>query len=118
MLAVFAVGAGSSLLRTGSVTVEAGFRAVLSGLFAVVVFQFTVGNVWSYAVEYHNAGGRWTDAPFLAPFAVATVTGVALGVRSGNAALAAWTAFWAFVVAAALVAVGVWFFVGYRGSTA
>lgn len=114
MLAVFAVGAGSSLLRTGIVTVGNGFIAVLSGLFAVVIFQFTVGNVWGYAVEYYNAGGDWTDTPFLAPFIVGGIAGIALGIRFESVALGAWVAFWMFTITAALVAVGVWFFVGYR----
>ena len=114
MLAVFAVGTSISLLRAGIVTVETALRAVLSGLLGLVVFQFTVGNVWGYAVEYHNAGGAWTDPPFLAPFVAAGVAGVA--VRTGSAGLGAWVAFWAFVVVAAVVALGAWFVAGYRGA--
>ena len=116
MLAVFAVGTSISLLRAGTVTVETGLRAVLSGLLGLVVFQFTVGNVWGYAVEYHNAGGEWTDLPFLAPFVTAGVAGVGVAVRTGSAGLGAWVAFWAFVVVAAVVALGAWIVAGYRGA--
>jgi len=114
MVAVFLIGTGVSLLRTGAVTSGALLRAVLSGLFGLVLFQFTVGNVWGYAVEYHNAGGEWTDLPFLAPFVAAATAGVAVGVGTGSAAVGAWTAFWAFVVVAAVVALGAWFVAGYR----
>jgi hypothetical protein len=114
LLAVFAVGTAVALLRTGSITTRSVLRAVLSALFGLVVFQFTVGSVWGYAVEYHNTGGSWTDVPFLTPFAVACLAGVVVGIRSGSAGLAAWTGFWAFVVVAAVVAVGAWVAAGYR----
>ncbi|AXG08059.1 hypothetical protein DU500_06475 [Haloplanus rubicundus] len=118
MLVVFGVGTAITLLRAGTITVETALRAVLSGLLGLVVFQFTVGNVWGYAVEYHNAGGEWTDLPFLAPFVTAGVAGVGVAARTGSAGLGAWTAFWAFVVVAAVVALGVWFVAGYRGAGA
>jgi hypothetical protein len=111
MLVVFVVGTSVALLRTGTVTGDTAFRAVLSGLFGLVVFQFTVGNVWGYAVEYHNTGGSWTDVPFLTPFVAA---GVATGVTTGSVGVGLWVAFWAFVIVAALVAVGAWFVTGYR----
>jgi len=114
MAAVFAVGTSISLLRAGTVTGGAAMRAVLVGLFGLVLFQFTVGNVWGYAVEYVNAGGSWTDLPFLAPFVAAAVAGVAVGVRFDSVGVGAWAAFWVFVVVAALVAVGAWFVAGYR----
>lgn len=114
MLAVFLAAGGLTLARADAVTTTTGFEAVLYGLLAVVLFQFTVGNVWSYAVEYRNAGGRWTDAPFLAPFVVAAVAGATVLASSGSLGAAAWTAFWGFVVAAAVTAVVVWLAVGYR----
>jgi hypothetical protein len=114
MLVVFVVGTSAALLRTGTVTGDTVFRAVLSGLFGLVVFQFTVGNVWGYAVEYYNTGGSWADVPFLTPFVAAGVAGVATGVATGSIGVGLWVAFWAFVIVAALVAVGAWFVAGYR----
>ena len=114
MLAVFLVGTTVSLLRADTVTTGSAMRAVLSGLFGLVLFQFTVGNVWGYAVEYYNAGGSWTDVPFLTPFVVAAGTGVAAAVRTGSVGLGAWVAFWAFVIVAAVVALSAWFVAGYR----
>jgi hypothetical protein len=118
MLTVFLLGTGISLFRAGSYASEAWFEAVVSGLFALVVFQFTVGNVWGYAVEYRNAGGRWSDSVFVAPFAVATLAAVALAVSTGDVWAGVWLGFWVFVVAAGVVAAGVWFAVGYRRSEA
>ena len=94
MLATFLAGA---LLSRFGLVGDGGspMIAILTGLFAVVLLQFTVGNVWGYAVEYANAGGSWTDLPFLVPF------GAGL-----------WVGFWAFVVVAAVTAVGVWFRTG------
>jgi hypothetical protein len=114
MLVVFLAGLSVSLTRVDTVTTATAMRAVLSGLLGLVVFQFTVGNVWGYAVEYHNAGGEWTDPPFLAPFVAAGVTGVGVAVRTGSAGVGAWVAFWAFVVVAAVVALGAWVVAGYR----
>jgi|GEM_PF-732517 len=114
MLAVFVAGTGITLLRAGIVTGETVLRAVLSGLFGLLIFQFTLGNVWGYAVEYYNAGGSWTDLPFLTPFVAAGVAGVALGFYFESVAVAAWVAFWVFVAVAALVALGAWFVTGYR----
>jgi hypothetical protein len=114
MLVVFVVGASLSLQRAGGVTGETVVRAVLSGLLGLVIFQFTVGNVWGYAVEYYNAGGSWTDLPFLTPFAVAGVAGVATAVYTGSVGAGAWVAFWAFVVVAAVVALAAWVAAGYH----
>ena len=116
MLAVFLAGSSISLTRADTVTTATAMRAVLSGLLGLVVFQFTVGNVWGYAVEYHNTGGEWTDLPFLAPFVAAGVAGAVVAVRTGSAGLSAWVAFWAFVIVAAVVALGTWFLAGYRGA--
>ncbi|AZH24616.1 hypothetical protein [Haloplanus aerogenes] len=118
MLVVFVAGTGLALLRAGTVTGGAILRAVLSGLFGLVVFQFTVGNVWGYAVEYYNTGGSWTDLPFLTPFVAAGVAVVATGIYVGNVAVAAWVAFWVFVIVAAVVALGAWFVAGYRDAGA
>jgi hypothetical protein len=118
MVAVFLVGTAVVLLRAGNVTTQSMLRAVLSGLFGLLIFQFTVGNVWGYAVEYRNAGGEWTDLSFLTPFVAAGLAGVVVGVRTGSVGLAAWTAFWTFVVVAAVVAVGAWLAVGYRQADA
>jgi hypothetical protein len=120
MLAVFLVGAGTSLARqdltTAGLGPEAFFIPVINGLMALVVFQFTVGNVWGYAVEYYNAGGHWTDLPFVTPFAVAILAALAVVSTTGNWALAAWAAFWLFIVVAGVVAVAVSFAAGYRDS--
>jgi len=116
MLVVFLVGSSVSLTRADAVTTATVMRAVLSGLLGLLVFQFTVGNIWGYAVEYHNAGGEWSDLPFLVPFVAAGVAGVGVVVRTGSAGLGAWVAFWAFVIVAAVVALGAWFLAGYRGA--
>lgn len=119
MLATFLVGATVSLSRADAVTPWSAFVAVLAGLLAVVLLQITVGNVWGYAVEYANAGGSWTDPPFLAPFALAGLVAVAvLLVNPGRQSwpvvgAALWSAFWGFVVAAAIVALVVRFYTGY-----
>ncbi|SDM21638.1 hypothetical protein SAMN04487949_1305 [Halogranum gelatinilyticum] len=118
MVAVFVLGSGLSLFRAGDYAVAALFEAVVSGLFAVVVFQFTVGNLWGYAVEYRNAGGRWTDPVFVAPFAVALALAALVAVWTGEPVSGAWAGFWVFAVAAALLAVGVSFVAGYRNPEA
>ena len=117
MLVVFLVGTAVSLLRADAVTAGAVLRAVLAGLFGLVLFQFTVGSVWGYAVEYYNAGGSWTDLPFLTPFVAAGVAGVAVAVRFDSVGVGAWAAFWVFVIVAAVVALGAWFVAGYREAT-
>ena len=114
MVVVFLVGTAVVLLRVERLTTRSVLGAVLSGLFGLFVFQLTLGSVWGYAVEYHNAGGEWTDPPFLAPFVAAGVTGVGVAVRTGSAGVGAWVAFWAFVVVAAVVALGAWVVAGYR----
>ena len=117
MAAVLLLGTGVSLWRRAGDPAALGYvtalLALTEGLFALVLFRFTVGNVWAYVVEYLNAGGNPTDAPVLLPFVVAGVVGVVAGLGAGVGA-AAWAAFWAFVVAAGLVAVGAWVRVGYR----
>jgi hypothetical protein len=118
MVVVLVVGTAIVLLRVERLTTRSVLGAVLSGLFGLFVFQLTVGSVWGYAVEYHNAGGEWTDLPFLTPFVAAGLAGVVVGVRSGSVGVAAWTAFWAFIVVAALVAVVAWIAAGYRGAEA
>lgn len=113
MLLTFLGGAGVSLSRADAISSRSALVALVAGLLAVVVLQFTVGNVWGYAVEYANAGGSWTDAPFLAPFAAALVGfGAVLAIR-GSVFAALWTGFWLFVIIAALVALVVRFYVGY-----
>ena len=106
MLVVFLVGSAGSLHRADTITAGTTFRAVVSGLFGLVLFQFTVGNGWGYAVEYHGTGGEWTDLPFLIPFVVAAVASVAVTTQIESVGLGAWGAFWAFVVVAAVVALG------------
>lgn len=119
MLAVFLAGAAWSLSETADpFSLPAAVFAVFSGLLWTVVFQFTVGFVWSYAVHYYNAGGSWTDLPFVLPFAVALVVGIGVGVAFENVGVGAWAAFWTFVVAASVVAAAVWFVLGYRESAA
>lgn len=113
MLLTFLVGAAVSLSRADAVDTNAVLLAVLAGLFAVVILQFTVGNVWGYAVEYANAGGSWTDAPFLAPFAVALGAIVTVLSVTGRLFAALWAGFWAFVLTAAVVALVVRFYTGY-----
>ncbi|WP_348607801.1 hypothetical protein [Halobaculum rarum] len=109
MLAVFLAGTGLQLAGGAE-----PFLAVLSGLFGLVVFQFTVGNVWASAVEYRNAGGAWSDAPFLAPFALAVLAAAAAYAATRSLAGAASAAFWAFVLALAATSVVVNLVVGYR----
>lgn len=119
MVAVFLAGTAVSLWRFDEpLGPLLAFRAVLQGLFGLVVFQFTVGNLWAYAVEYHNAGGEWTDLPFVAPFAIAVLAVVATVLATGDLAAAAWGGFWTFAVVAGLVAVAVWVAVGYRDAPA
>ena len=116
----FLVGVGFSLGQVEQVAVNNAMLAVLSGLLAVVVLQFTVGNVWAYAVEYANAGGSWTDAPFVLPFVVAGLVAVTMLLVNGGPTKVAvvwaalWSAFWGFVVTAAVVALVVRFYTGYR----
>lgn len=116
MLATFLAGA---LLSRFGLVGDGGspMVAVLTGLFAVVLLQFTVGNVWGYAVEYANAGGSWTDLPFLVPFgagllATGTVVVAELPFEPADLATGLWAGFWAFVVVAAVTAIGVWFRTG------
>ena len=132
LLLVFVCGVGVSLNRSGAIDSLDSLgslgslgapelvTALASGLLGVLVFQFTVGIVWGYVVEYLDAGGSWTDAPFLVPFAVgllATIAVLLFAPRSSSSSLlvsALSTGFWGFVAAAVVVAVVVWFLSGYR----
>ncbi len=120
MLAVFLVGAARSIaasdLGVAGIAPPDVLRPVVEGLLYVVVFQFTVGNVWGYAVEYRNAGGRWRDPPFLAPFVVTGVAAVATFAVTRDLWAAAGVAFWVFVLCAAVLAVAVEVFAGYRAA--
>ena len=120
MLAVFLVGAARSIaasdIGVAGIAPPDVLRPVVEGLLYVVVFQFTVGNVWGYAVEYRNAGGRWRDPPFLAPFVVTAVAAIATFVVTRDPWAAAGIAFWTFVLCAAVLAVVVEVFAGYRAA--
>ncbi|RDI72536.1 hypothetical protein [Halopelagius longus] len=119
MFAAFLAGTARTLSTlTEPISPSAVALAAFNGLLWVLGFQLTVGMLWAYAVEYYNAGGKWTDLPFLVPFAVAVAVGVAVGVVFENAGGAVWAAFWTFVVVAGLTAVVVWVRVGYRESAA
>ncbi|WP_144903557.1 hypothetical protein [Halobellus captivus] len=120
-VAAFLFGAGGSIWRTVSgfdeldaLTTFTAVTAVVYGLLAVVVLRFTVGNLWSYAVEYANAGGRWSDLPFLVPVGGGlAVVAVTYAVTESLGA-AAWAGFWSFAVIAGVVAVAVSLAAGYR----
>jgi hypothetical protein len=129
--AAFLVGAGASVRHTAhgfdgvadlslivisSLSLLATVTAVVSGLFAVFVLRVTVGNLWGYAVEYANAGGQWSDPPFLVPVGGGLVAVAATYVVTGSPATAAWAGFWAFVVVAGVVAAVVSFAAGYQDS--
>ncbi|ESP88206.1 hypothetical protein K933_10360 [Candidatus Halobonum tyrrellensis G22] len=116
MLAVFVVGFAASVWRDDPAVGPELLVPTINGLFAVVLFQFTVGNVWGYAVEYRNAGGRWSDLPFLAPFVAAAAWGLFAFVVTESPGAAAWSAFWGFVVVAAVTALVVQLLLGYRES--
>ncbi|SDX85825.1 hypothetical protein [Halobellus clavatus] len=92
--------------------------ATVSGLLAVFILRVTVGNLWGYAVEYANAGGEWTDLPFLATLGIGVAAGIATYVVTASLGAAAWTAFWAFVFGAIGVGVVVHLAAGYRESSA
>ncbi|WP_049987215.1 hypothetical protein [Halobellus rufus] len=123
-VAAFLLGAVGSIQRSvsgfgdlPSLTPVASVGAVVSGLFAVVVLRFTVGNLWAYAVEYANAGGQWSDLPFLAPIG-GGLAGVAVTYAvTTSLGAAAWAGFWTFAVVAGVVAVAVSFAAGYEEST-
>ena len=123
-VAAFALGSVGGLRRGGSGTTVDLTSAVLDpysvviavvyGLLAVLVLRFTAGNLWAYAVEYVNAGGQWSDLPFLVPVggglgAVAITYAVTTDLGA-----AAWAGFWTFAAVAGIVAVAVSFAAGYR----
>ncbi|RLM89835.1 hypothetical protein D3D02_08215 [Halobellus sp. Atlit-38R] len=122
-LAAFLFGAGWSLWRN-----SAGFEttpplfalvtAIVSGLLAVVVLRFTLGNLWGYAVEYANAGGQWSDLAFLVPVGSGLAGVVVTYAVTTDLGAAAWAGFWTFAVVAGVVAVAVSFAAGYRGTSA
>ncbi|QLG27884.1 hypothetical protein HUG10_10105 [Halorarum halophilum] len=114
LILVFLVATGLSLARAEELTAVAGLSAVLYGLLAVVLLQFTVGNVWAYAVEYRDAGGAWSDLPFLAPLVFGVCWGVFAFSTTRSVGVAAWAAFWGFAIVAAITAVAVWLLLGYR----
>ncbi|ELZ78438.1 hypothetical protein C455_12163 [Haloferax larsenii JCM 13917] len=117
VFAVFVAGTAWSL-RGQPLGLSSILIAVTGGLLGAVVFQFTVGSVWAYIVEYANAGGRWTDGPFLAPFTIGIATGAVTYVYDASVGAAAWAAFWSFAVSAAALAVIAQFYAGYRESSA
>ena len=136
MFAAFCLGAGLAVREvdtTAGLGPEAVFLPVMQGLLAVVAFQFTVGSVWSYAVEYRNHGGDWTDHTLLAPFALAVFGGLAaVAVGFANSAFTAvgfrdtavavlgtflTGAFWTFVLAAVVVNLAAQALAGYTDAT-
>jgi hypothetical protein len=121
----FLLGAGGSIRRTvsgfdefASLTAFAAVTAVVSGLFAVVVLRFTLGNLWGYAVEYVNAGGQWTDLPFLVPVGGGLAAVAVTYAATTSLGAAAWAGFWTFAVAAGVVAVAVSLAAGYSEASA
>lgn len=123
-IAAFLLGALGTLWRTvsgfgGSEPLNPflGVIAVVSGLFAVVVLRFTLGNLWGYAVEYANAGGQWTDTPFLVTLGGGLGAVVLTYAFTSSLGAAAWAGFWSFAVVAGVVSVAVSFAAGYEEST-
>ncbi|RLM57207.1 hypothetical protein DVK02_05335 [Halobellus sp. Atlit-31R] len=121
--AAFLFGTGSSLWRDTAgfetaLTPFALVTAVVAGLFAVLVLRVTVGNLRGYAVEYANAGGRWSDLAFLVPVGGGLAGVVVTYAVTTDLGAAAWAGFWLFVAVAGVVAVAASFLAGYRGSTA
>ena len=119
-VAAFLFGAGSTLRRAAdgfgelaALTPLAAVTAVASGLFAVAVLRFTVGTLWGYAVEYANAGGQWSDLPFLVPVGGGLASVVIAYTTTSDLGAAAWAGFWTFVVAAGVIAVAVSLAAGY-----
>jgi hypothetical protein len=92
--------------------------AVVYGLLAVLVLRFTVGNLWAYAVEYANAGGQWSDLPFLVPVGGGLAAVAITYAATTDLGAAAWAGFWTFAAVAGIVAVAVSFAAGYRDSAA
>ncbi|ADQ66535.1 hypothetical protein C499_02222 [Halogeometricum borinquense DSM 11551] len=93
-------------------------KSIASGVLGAILFQFTVGNVWGYAVEYRNTGGSVTDRRFLAPFVVAIAAGAVTYAYNATLDAAVWTAFWAFTIMMVLLALGIRFADGYREGAA
>lgn len=121
--AAFLFGAGESIRRASpavdgltDLSLIASVAGVVSGLLAVFVVRFTLGNLWGYAVEYANAGGQWSDLPFLVPVGGGFVAVAATYAVTESLAAAAWAGFWMFVIVAGAVAVAVSFAAGYQKS--
>ncbi|WP_336025021.1 hypothetical protein [Halobellus salinisoli] len=124
-IAAFLFGAVGSIQRSvsgfgdlPSLTPFAAVSAIIAGLLAVVVLRFTVGNLWGYAVEYANAGGQWSDLPFLVPVGGGVAAVVLTYAVTTSLGAAAWAGFWTFAVVAGAVAIAVSFAAGYRESSA
>ncbi|MFB6252520.1 MAG: hypothetical protein ABEI27_12705 [Halobellus sp.] len=92
--------------------------ATVSGLLAVFILRVTVGNLWGYAVEYANAGGEWTDLPFLATFGIGAAGAIVAYVATSSLGTAAWAGFWTFAFGAVGVGIVVHLATGYREASA
>ncbi|WP_435184470.1 hypothetical protein [Halobellus sp. EA9] len=121
--AAFVLGVGTWLRRSTRSTADllaldplALAVSGVSGLFAVFVLRVTLGNVWGYAAEYANAGGQWSDLPFLATIGSGAAAAVLTYGATTSLGAAAWAAFWTFVVAA-LVGVALQFAAGYGAAS-
>ena len=132
LTAVFCFVAGAAvrdLDTTAGLGPEAIYVPVAQGLFAVLVFQFTVGSVWGYVVEYRKHGGGWTDNTLLASVALAVLAGLAGtavwltgpgGRTTDPQALAVsalgsflWASFWGFVLSVVVVNLAAQLMKGY-----
>ncbi|WP_053949083.1 hypothetical protein [Halolamina sediminis] len=124
VVAAFLVGAGGSLLGSGTegFVLVIGLKTVLSGLlwaFAVYIF---VGTFRNYVTSYSETGGSLWDPRFLAPFAVGVLAAAALvgwrlpeeGVTPSLVAAALSAGFWAFVLAMVAVLTASYVVAGYR----
>lgn len=108
---------GLSVIAITGLSLLTIVTAVVSGLLAVVVARFTLGNLWGYAVEYTNAGGQWSDLPFLVPVGGGFAAVAATYAVTERLATAAWAGFWMFVIVAGVAAVVVSFAAGYQESS-
>lgn len=136
LVTVFCLVTGAAVRdvdTTAGLGPEAIYVPVMQGLLAAVVFQFTVGSVWGYVVEYREHGGGWTDNTLLAPFALAVLaglTGTAVWLTYGMpvagdlqalavAALGSflWAAFWGFVLSVVVVNLAAQLLKGYSDAT-
>jgi hypothetical protein len=119
-VAAFLFGFGGSLERSAGAAVLPSLEpfdvvvATVVGLFVVVIFRLTVGNLWAYAVEYANAGGQWTDLPFLVPIGGGVTAAAVTYAATADLGAAAWAGFWTFAVVAGIVAIAISFAAGYH----